>query len=80
MSTADKILYPNQLKPCTEDLRDDELIRRLKVCENFCCCFFLENVYFNLHSSLERPYHSHCRQWDRTMRTSVDTHRSPSIL
>ncbi|CRK92889.1 CLUMA_CG006304, isoform A [Clunio marinus] len=30
MSTTDKILYPNQLKPVTEDLRDDELIRRLK--------------------------------------------------
>lgn len=33
MSATDKVLYPNQLKPCTEDLRDDELIRRLKVCE-----------------------------------------------
>lgn len=38
MSSSDKVVYPNQLKPCTEDLRDDELIRRLKVCENFCCC------------------------------------------
>lgn len=27
----EKIVYPNQLKPCSEDLRDDELIRRLKV-------------------------------------------------
>lgn len=33
MSATDKVLYPNQLKPVTEDLRDDELIRRLKVCE-----------------------------------------------
>lgn len=32
MSTEkEKIVYPNQLKPCSEDLRDDELIRRLKV-------------------------------------------------
>lgn len=43
MSATDKVLYPNQLKPCTEDLRDDELIRRLKVCENFVVGL---NVYF----------------------------------
>ena len=40
MSSSDKIIYPSQLKPCTEDLRDDELIRRLKVCENFVVVFF----------------------------------------
>lgn len=40
MSASDKILYPNQLKPCTEDLRDDELIRRLKVCEKIVVVFF----------------------------------------
>lgn len=40
MSATDKVLYPNQLKPVTEDLRDDELIRRLKVCEkNFVVAF-----------------------------------------
>lgn len=31
MTTEKSILYPNQLKPCSEDLRDDELVRRLKV-------------------------------------------------
>ncbi|KAL7049487.1 hypothetical protein ACKWTF_003718 [Chironomus riparius] len=30
MTTEKSILYPNQLKPCSEDLRDDELVRRLK--------------------------------------------------
>lgn len=42
MSATDKVLYPNQLKPCTEDLRDDELIRRLKVGENFVVVFPLK--------------------------------------
>lgn len=31
MSASDRIEYPNQLKPITDDLRDDELVKRLKV-------------------------------------------------
>lgn len=46
MSASDKILYPNQLKPCTEDLRDEELIRRLKVCEKFVVVFALYLIFF----------------------------------
>lgn len=45
MSVTDKIQYPNQLKPVTDDLRDDELIRRLKVCEKFCCCVFFTREF-----------------------------------
>lgn len=31
MSASDRIEYPNQVKPITDDLRDDELVKRLKV-------------------------------------------------
>ena len=31
MSASDRIEYPNNIKPITDDLRDDELVKRLKV-------------------------------------------------
>lgn len=43
MSSTDKVQYPQQLKPCTEDLRDDELIRRLKVCGEKIVVAFSQN-------------------------------------
>lgn len=48
-SEKDKVTYPNQLKPCTEDLRDDELIRRLKVRFFICSCHQLPitNIFFH---------------------------------
>lgn len=54
MSATDKVLYPNQLKPVTEDLRDDELIRRLKVCEkNFVVAFLkVKSPHFSLTQAL----------------------------
>lgn len=54
MSSTDKVLYPSQLKPVTEDLRDDELIRRLKVCEKTLLLLFatVKSPHFSLTQAL----------------------------
>lgn len=73
-SEKDKIVYPNQLKACSEDLRDDELVRRLKVMlknlQKIVCFAILMVAKISSFLNSNRLYRSHCKPWVKMMRIS----------